>query len=276
MTTFHRISALALASALAFATPAFAVTRQPVAADHAMVVTSQHLATDVGLEILKKGGNAVDAAVAVGYALAVTNPCCGNIGGGGFSTLHMADGKDVFLNFREKAPAAATEKMFLNAAGDVVPDLSLKGYLAAGVPGTVLGLDTQLQKYGTMKRQEVMAPAIKLADEGFALNQGDVDILGTSAKAFAEQPNVAAIFLHDGKPWNVGDVFVQKNLAATLKLIASGGPDAFYKGPIADALVAASGKNGHCGREDQKATKEPLEESPEDHPGQSVRIVRTN
>ena len=104
MTTFHRIAALALASAMAFAPPAFSVTRQPVAADHAMVVTSQHLATDVGVEILKKGGNAVDAAVAVGYALAVTNPCCGNIGGGGFATLHLADGKDVFLNFREKAP----------------------------------------------------------------------------------------------------------------------------------------------------------------------------
>jgi gamma-glutamyltranspeptidase/glutathione hydrolase len=244
MTTFHHIAALALTSAMAFAPPAFSVTRQPVAADHAMVVTSQHLATEVGLEILKKGGNAVDAAVAVGYALAVTNPCCGNIGGGGFSTLHMADGKDVFLNFREKAPAATTEKMFLNAAGDVVPDLSLKGYLAAGVPGTVLGLDTLLQKYGTMKREDVMAPAIKLADEGFALIQGDVDILGTATKAFAEQPNVAAIFLHEGKSWNVGDVFVQKNLAATLKQIASAGPEAFYKGPIADALVDANAKNG--------------------------------
>ncbi len=244
MTRFHRLSAAALAVSLVLASPAQSVTRQPVAADHAMVVTSQHLATDVGVEILQKGGNAVDAAVAVGYALAVTNPCCGNIGGGGFATLHMVDGKDVFLNFREKAPGAATEKMFLNAAGDVVPDLSLKGFLAAGVPGTVMGLDTLLQKYGTMKREEVMAAAIKLADEGFMLNQGDVNILNASTNAFAEQSNVAAIFLHDGKPWNVGDVFVQKNLAATLKKISANGPDAFYKGPIADALVDASSKNG--------------------------------
>ncbi len=244
MTGFQRLGAAAFATCLALAPGAYGVTRQPVAADHAMVVTSQHLATDVGVEILKKGGNAVDAAVAVGYALAVTNPCCGNIGGGGFATLHMTDGKDVFLNFREKAPGAATEKMFLNAAGDVVPDLSLKGYLAAGVPGTVLGLDTLLQKYGTMKREDVMAPAIKLAEEGFTLNQGDVDIMNTSTKAFAEQPNVAAIFLHDGKPWTVGDTFVQKNLAATLKQISAAGPDAFYKGPLADALVDANGKNG--------------------------------
>ena len=170
----QKISTAALALALFHNAPASSVTRVPVTADHAMVVTSQHLATDVGVEIMKQGGNAVDAAVAVGYALAVTNPCCGNIGGGGFATLHMADGKDVFVNFREKAPGASTEKMYLNAAGDVVPDLSLKGYLAVGVPGSVLGLDTLLQKYGTMKREAVMAPAIKLAQEGFVLNDGDV------------------------------------------------------------------------------------------------------
>ncbi|MDP8995698.1 MAG: gamma-glutamyltransferase, partial [Pseudomonadota bacterium] len=215
-----------------------------VSADHAMVVTSQHFATDVGVEILKSGGNAVDAAVAVGYALAVTNPCCGNIGGGGFATLHLADGKDVFLNFREKAPAASSEKMYLNGAGDVVPDLSLNGYLAAGVPGSVMGLDVLLQKYGSMKRQDVMAPAIKLADDGFVLNAADVAIMNTSTKSFAEQPNVASIFLHDGKPWAAGDLFIQKNLANTLKQIAASGPDAFYKGPIADALVEAGAKNG--------------------------------
>ncbi len=244
MNTRHKFSGAVLASLLVLAGPASSATRVPVTADHGMVVTSQHLATDVGVEILKQGGNAVDAAVAVGYALAVTNPCCGNIGGGGFATLHMADGKDVFLNFREKAPAAATEKMFLNAAGEVVPDLSLKGYLAAGVPGTVLGLETLLQKYGTMKREAVMAPAITLADEGFVLNDGDVAIMAGSAKAFAEQPNVAAIFLHDGKPWAAGEKFVQKNLASTLKQISASGSDAFYKGAIADALVDATMKNG--------------------------------
>ncbi len=244
MNTLQKSSATLLSSFLMLVGPANSVTRVPVTADHGMVVTSQHLATDVGVEILKQGGNAVDAAVAVGYALAVTNPCCGNIGGGGFATLHMADGKDVFLNFREKAPGASSEKMYLNAAGDVVPDLSLKGYLAVGVPGSVLGLDTLLEKYGTMKREVVMAPAIKLAEEGFVLNDGDVAIMNTSAKAFAEQPNVAATFLHDGKPWMAGEVFIQKNLANTLKQISTGGADAFYKGSIADALVDASSKNG--------------------------------
>ena len=225
-------------------TAALAVTRQPVTADRGMVVTSQHIASEVGAQVLAEGGNAIDAAVAVGYALAVTNPCCGNIGGGGFATLHLADGRDIFINFREKAPLASTENMFLDAAGEVVPDLSLKGYLAVGVPGSVLGLDTMLQKYGTMTRDKIMAPAIKLAEEGFVLTQGDVDILASSAKTFVGQPNVAAVFLNGGQGWKAGDVFVQKNLAKTLSLISKDGTDAFYKGAIADAVVAASAANG--------------------------------
>ena len=224
--------------------PASGFTRQPVTAQNGMVVTSQHIASDAGVEILKSGGNAVDAAVAVGYALAVVNPCCGNLGGGGFATLHLADGRDVFVNFRETAPAASTETMFLDAKGEVVPDLSLKGYLAAGVPGTVLGLDTLLKKYGSLPRDKVMAPAIKLADDGFILLQGDADILNGSAKSFAGQPNVAAVFLNAGKPWSAGERLVQNNLAATLKLIAAQGSDAFYRGAIADAVVAASAANG--------------------------------
>lgn len=222
----------------------WAVTRQPVIAENGMVVTSQHEATAVGVQILQRGGNAVDAAVAVGYALAVTNPCCGNIGGGGFATLHLADGRDVFLNFREKAPGAATETMYLDERGEVVPDLSLKGYLAVAVPGSVLGFDTLLRKYGTMDRAAVIAPAIKLAEDGFVLTQGDADILATATEHFAGERNVAAIFLNNGEPWKAGDRFVQRNLAATLKLIAQRGPDAFYKGSIADAIVAASKANG--------------------------------
>lgn len=235
---------LALICFLFDSTASLAFTRSPVTADNGMVVTSQHLASDVGIDILRQGGNAVDAAVAVGYALAVTNPCCGNIGGGGFATLHLADGRDVFLNFRETAPLAATETMFLDANGEVVKDLSLKGYLAVAVPGTVLGLDTLLQKYGTLPRDKVMAPAIRLAEEGFVLTQGDADILAASAKSLAEQPNVASIFLKDGKPLAAGERLVQKKLAATLKLIAADGPDAFYKGTIADQIVQASTANG--------------------------------
>jgi gamma-glutamyltranspeptidase / glutathione hydrolase len=236
--------ALATALTLMSSATSFAASPQPVSAEKAMVVTSQHLATDIGVEIMKQGGNAVDAAVAVGYALAVTNPCCGNLGGGGFATLHLADGRDIFLNFREKAPLASTPTMFLDAKGEVVPDLSLKGYLAVGVPGSVMGFDTLLKKYGTMTREQVMAPAIKLAVDGFILNQGDVDIMKGGAKAFAAQPNAAAIFLNGGKPWAVGERFVQKNLGHTLQLIANDGPDAFYKGAIADAIVAASASNG--------------------------------
>jgi gamma-glutamyltranspeptidase / glutathione hydrolase len=223
---------------------AYAFTRQPVAAANTMVVTSQHIATDVGVEIMRQGGNAIDAAVAVGYALAVTNPCCGNLGGGGFATLHLADGRDAFLNFREKAPSAATAKMFLDAKGEIVPDLSLKGYLAAGVPGTVMGLDALLTKYGTLPREKVMAPAIKLAEEGFILTEGDIGILQGGSKAFAAEPNVASIFLNNGQPWAAGDRLVQKNLASTLKLIAKDGPDAFYKGSIAEMIVSASTQNG--------------------------------
>ena len=244
MNFFNRMFSFVLFCAFASSSAVWAVTRQPVTAENGMVVTSQHLASGVGVEILKQGGNAVDAAVAVGYALAVTNPCCGNLGGGGFATLHLADGRDLFINFREKAPLAATETMYLDAAGEVVPDLSLKGYLAIGVPGSVLGLDTMLQKFGTMPRAAVMAPAIKLAEEGFILNQGDADILAAATKHFVDQPNVAAVFLNAGKPWQAGEILVQKNLATTLKLIAEKGPDAFYKGSIADAIVAASGAHG--------------------------------
>ena len=209
-----------------------------------MVVTAQHLASDVGVNILKDGGNAIDAAVAVGYALAVVLPCCGNLGGGGFATLHLANGKDTFLNFREKAPEAATETMYLDANGEVVKGLSLWGYKAVGVPGSVLGLDTLLSEYGTMSRDAVMAPAIKLAEDGFVLTRSDADTLARATEDFAAQPNVGAIFLNDGKPWQAGDLFVQKDLAATLKAIAKDGPDAFYKGAIADAVVAASAANG--------------------------------
>src|SRR5277367_3087224 len=148
-----------------------------------MVVTAQHLASDVGAGILRQGGNAVDAAVAVGYALAVTHPCCGNLGGGGFMTIHLADGRNTFINFREKAPLAAHADMFLDAHGAVVKDRSMDGYLAVGVPGTVMGLETAREKYGTMPRAALIAPAIRLASDGFILTRGDVDILLEGTKS---------------------------------------------------------------------------------------------
>src|SRR6187549_1656026 len=139
-----------------------AASMAPVAAENGMVVTAQHLATEVGVDVLRRGGNAVDAAVAVGYALAVVYPAAGNLGGGGFMTLQLADGRKTFLDFREKAPLAATRDMFLDAAGIVVPQASTRGHLAVAVPGSVAGLELALAKYGTMKRAELIAPAIRL------------------------------------------------------------------------------------------------------------------
>ncbi len=217
---------------------------KPVTARHAMVVSAQHYATEVGLKILKQGGNAVDAAVAVGYALAVVHPCCGNIGGGGFMTIHLADGKNIFLDFRERAPLAATPTLFQDAQGNVVPGRSTKTWLGIGVPGTVMGLDSALRRYGTMTRAQVMAPAIKLARDGYVLQQGDVNILDTRLKDFAAHPNVAAIFLDHGKPWQVGQTLKQPELAHTLELIEKGGARAYYDGPIAHAIVAASERHG--------------------------------
>jgi gamma-glutamyltranspeptidase/glutathione hydrolase len=222
---------------------------RPVLARQAMVVSSQHLATEVGLRILKEGGNAVDAAVAVGYALAVVDPCCGNIGGGGFMTIHLANGRNLFLDFREKAPLKATPTMYQDAQGNVVPGESTKTYLGVGVPGTVMGLDSALRKYGTMSREQVMAPAIVLAREGYVLDQGDVKILDTHISGYAKQefakhPNVAAIFLNHGKAYMVGQRLRQPQLARTLGLISREGRNAFYRGPIARAVVAASRAHG--------------------------------
>lgn len=209
-----------------------------------MVVTTQHEASKIGLQILQQGGNAFDAAVGVGYALAVSDPCCGNLGGGGFMLIRLADGRETFINFREKAPLAANARMYLNEKGEVIPQLSRNGYLAVGVPGTVKGLDYALSKYGTLSLSEVIQPAIKLAEKGFILREGDVKILTDGKKKLA-QPNVATIFLKDGKtPYQVGDRLIQKELAQTLKLIATEGVDGFYRGAIASSIVKASGENG--------------------------------
>jgi gamma-glutamyltranspeptidase/glutathione hydrolase len=238
--------ALLLATLLALGGPAARAASGPaVEAENGMVVSSQRLASQAGADILKAGGNAVDAAVAVAYAEAVVNPCCGNLGGGGFLVLHAADGRSRFVNFREKAPAAATRNMYLDAAGNVVKGASLHGWKAAGVPGTVLGLNTALAAYGTLPLARVMAPAIALARDGFVLTRGDTDILESGTKLFAGQANVARIFLRpDGSPWRPGDRLVQADLARTLQAIADHGSDAFYKGAIPQAVEAASRAGG--------------------------------
>lgn len=222
-----------------------AASTPAVEAKNGMVVTSQYLASQVGTDILKMGGNAVDAAVAVGYAQAVVNPCCGNIGGGGFMTIHLADGTDTFINFRETAPAAASADMYLDKEGKVTKDASLYGYLAAGVPGTVLGMDSAQKKYGKLTRQQVMAPAIKLAREGFVLTCADTDILDTTVKRFRQDPESARIFLRkNGEALQPGDRLIQADLADTLTAISEKGPDAFYQGKIPQSVEAAAKKGG--------------------------------
>lgn len=233
-------AAVAAVLALAAASASNAASVAPVAAEHGMVVSAQHLASKVGVDVLKRGGNAVDAAVAVGYALAVVYPAAGNLGGGGFMTVQLADGRKTFLDFREKAPLAATANMYLDKDGNVIKGLSTNGHLAVGVPGSVSGMEYAREKYGTMKRADLIAPSIQLADKGFALEQGDIDMLWTSTADFQKDPVSGAIFLNKGQPFQVGQKLVQKDLAKTLREISAKGPDGFYKGWVGSAIVASS------------------------------------
>jgi len=224
--------------------PAQAASPAPVAAEHGMVVTAQHLATRVGVDVLKDGGNAVDAAVAVGYALAVVYPAAGNLGGGGFMTLQLADGRKTFLDFREKAPLGASAHMYLDAQGNVIPGASTKGHRAVAVPGTVSGLEKALAQYGTMKRAALIAPAIRYAQEGYVLEQGDADMLRVAAADLHKDAPSAAIFLPRGEPVAPGQRLVQPDLARTLQRISEQGAAGFYQGATAAALVAASRAGG--------------------------------
>lgn len=213
-------------------------------ARRAMVVTEHRLASEVGVDILRAGGNAVDAAVAVGYALAVVHPCCGNLGGGGFLLLHRPGGDARFLNFRETAPAAAHAKMFLDDKGDLVPNASGLGYRAVGVPGTVLGLETAREKYGRLPRARVLAPAIRLAAEGFVLAEADLRPLKVATR-LKDSPAAAKIFLRgDGEPLRAGDRLVQSDLARVLEDISKDGPRAFYEGRIPRAVEQAAKAEG--------------------------------
>ena len=230
---------------LVLGSAARAASPVPVEGAAGMVVSSQRLASEAGAEILREGGNAVDAAVATAYAEAVVNPCCGNLGGGGFLVARLADGRAVFLDFRETAPAKATRDMFLGPQGKPIPGLSLVGWKAVAVPGSPLGLDAARERWGKLSRAQVMAPAIRLARDGFTLVQGDVDILHARTKALSRDPEAARVFLRpDGTPLQTGDRLVQPDLARTLEALAEQGPRAFYEGPVAQAIGAASQAGG--------------------------------
>ena len=218
---------------------------QPVEATHGMVVSTNRLASEVGVEILKKGGNAVDAAVATAFALAVTFPSAGNIGGGGFMLIRWAKtGRAVVVDYREEAPGRAERDMYLNEKGEVIPYASTLGYLSIGVPGTVAGLSLALERYGRMSLPEVMAPAIRLAEEGFVVTPSFSRSLERNAPRFSRFPSTRAIFLKNGKPYQPGELFCQPDLARTLKLIAKEGPSAFYRGEIARLIVKEMERGG--------------------------------
>ncbi len=234
-----------LAVLILFATPSLAAAPSPVPAVHGMVVTAQRLATEVGVDVLRQGGNAVDAAVAVAYTLAVTYPAAGNIGGGGFMTVRLADGRTTFLDFREKAPHDATPTMFLDAQGNVVADRSVKTWLAVGVPGTVAGLEHARDRYGSKSRAELMAPAIRLAHDGFELTAGDLVNFTEANADFRRDPASAMIFLRpDGSSFVPGDRLMQPDLSQTLQRISDLGASGFYDGPVRDLIVRASREGG--------------------------------
>jgi gamma-glutamyltranspeptidase/glutathione hydrolase len=214
---------------------------QPVRAQHAMVVTVHHLATDAGVGILKAGGNAVDAAVGVGFALAVVYPFAGNIGGGGFMLIHEHGGKNVFIDYREKAPLAATANMYLDASGNIIPEASIVGYRAIGVPGSLAGLVHAEKKYGKLKLAQVMAPAIHLAADGFVLT--DEEAAGLHDKILSGFPVSKHIFQRDGDFYKAREVFRQPELAETLRRIASH-PEEFYRGAMAKQIADAVQQGG--------------------------------
>ncbi len=223
-------------------TPAFAQDETPVTTDHAMVVSVHHDATDAGVAILRQGGNAVDAAVATGFALAVVHPVAGNIGGGGFMLVHLAkprDGKhDLFIDYRETAPAGASRDMYLDARRNVIPGASTLGYKSIAVPGSVAGLAYAEKKYGKLGLKAVIAPAIQLAEDGFVLSGEEAKTLHDSDLAkFPESHRIFQVDGTRGSYYQSGDTFRQPELAATLKRIAAD-PDDFYHGEIAKKLAA--------------------------------------
>ena len=231
----------------------------PVHAQHAIVVSVHELASQVGVEIMQAGGNAVDAAVATGFALAVVHPAAGNIGGGGFMLIRMADGKTHFLDYREMAPAAATRDMYLDGQGNVIPGASDIGYKAIGVPGSVAGMVYAEQKYGKLTLRQVIAPAIHLAREGYVLTWEEAaDLHDRHLAEFSESHRV---FQRNGDYYKPGEIFRQPDLARTLQRIAEN-PDDFYHGSLARELAAAMQKGGGLITADDLAHYEVKEREP--------------
>lgn len=226
----------------------YKITKQ-VFADSAMVVSAHPIATQIGIDILKEGGNAVDAAIAVQFALAVCYPVAGNIGGGGFLVYRQKDGTVTALDYREMAPSKATEKMFQDENGNAIPDKSLYGNLAAGIPGSVAGMYESFQKYSKLKDwKKLIQPAIDVATLGFELTDQEIEGLNKNAEIFQKVNARKTDF--NSKIWVKGDVLIQKDLAKTLTLIRDKGKDGFYSGIVADMIVNQMGNEGIITKED--------------------------
>ena len=261
----RRIFASALAVTLAAlgaapeTPPADYLKEQPVRAQHAMVVSVHHLAADAGVEIMREGGNAVDAAVATGFALAVVHPAAGNIGGGGFMLIRLHNGKSTFIDYREKAPLAATANMYLDAKGDVIPEASIVGYKAIGVPGSVAGMVYAEKRYGRLDLTRVMQPALRLARDGFVLSTEEAEELHDKELALFPESN--RIFQRDGNYYQPGEFFRQPELARTLQRIAEN-PDSFYHGDLAKEIAKAIRKDGGLITERDLANYEVKEREP--------------
>lgn len=251
---------------LLFMAQLFAANTSPVFGENGMVVSTSRQASEAGVEILKKGGNAVDAAVAVGFALAVTSPSNGNIGGGGFMVSATANGKIFTLDYREKAPASGHRDMFLNDSGNVIKGMSLYSRAAAGVPGSVDGLIKAHKDHGSgnLTLRQVMAPAIRLADKGFILSKNEADQLNRFKPFFEQNEGAKNIFIKKTNlDWKQDDKFIQKDLSRTLKRIAKYGRDGFYTGPVASKIVEEMNRgNGLISLEDldeyQSIYREPV------------------
>ena len=236
----------------------------PVTSKNGMVASQERYATEAGLAVLKEGGNAVDAAVTIGFTLAVTLPEAGNIGGGGFMLVHLAkDNQTVAIDYREKAPLAATRDMFLNAQGEVDPEKSRYSYLAVGVPGTVAGLTLALEKYGTISLERALKPAIELAEKGFPVYEDlQKSLIAIKERMQASPASMAIFYKPGGVPYELGEILVQKDLARSLRLIAQDGSKAFYKGAIASAIVADMEANGGLITKEDLAAYKPVMREP--------------
>ena len=227
-----------------------------------MVVSSEPNASQAGIEILKQGGNSIDAAVAVGFALAVTHPQAGNIGGGGFMVIRMADGTTTTFDYREKAPAKSAKDMFLDDKGNYVPEKSQEGYLACGVPGSVAGMLLAHEKFGILNRAQVLQPAIKLATKGFKVSAPFARDLNAAFENYGKYQATGKFCSNDGKPYKEGEIFVQPDLANTLIRIAKEGRDGFYKGETAKLIVAEMNRGGGLISSDDLASYKAGERTP--------------